>query len=116
MQSKYKTMLVGGQARLPKELDEAEVLHVIAELDVATGKVLEVEIIPCPALIASLLRPILIGFSLRDDLSAVLHEIEQRLFHKCKKAVMVAIRDMVWEYRESQSPKRPPPNPEPFNR
>jgi Domain of unknown function (DUF3870) len=109
-------MLIGGQARLPKELVETGLLQVIAEVDVATGKVLEVEIIPCPALIKGLLRPLLVGLSLRDDESAVLRGIEQRLFHISKKAVRVAIKDMVWEYRESQSPKRPPPDPEPFKR
>jgi hypothetical protein len=108
VQSKNKILLIGGQARLPKELVEAGVLQVIAEVDVPTGKVLEVEIIPCPALIAGMLRPMLVGLSLRNDVSALLNEIEQRLFHKSKKAVMVAIRDVVWEYRESQSPKPPP--------
>jgi Domain of unknown function (DUF3870) len=116
MQSKEKTLIVGGQARLPKEMSDAEVFQVIAEVEAATGKVLEVEMIPCPALIAGLLRPMLVGLSLRDDVSAVLHQIEQRLFHKSKKAVMVAIKDMIWEYRESQSPKRLPPDPEPLNR
>jgi len=103
MQSKDGTFIVGGQARLPKELLDGGVLQVIAKVEAATGKVLEVDIIPCPALIKDLLRPMLVGLSLWDDLSGVLLEIDRRLFHKSKKAVMVAIKDMVRDYRESKS-------------
>jgi len=106
MKSNDGTFIVGGQARLPKELLGGGVLQVIAKVDPAAGKVLEVDIIPCPVLVENQLRPMLVGVSLRDDLSDVLLEIDRRLFHKSKKAIMVAIKDMAREYRERQLPER----------
>lgn len=118
MQTKERTLIVGGQARLPKELTEAEVLQVMAEVDAATGKVLAVDIVPYAPLILEMLKQLLVGVSLRDDMHSLLQEIEQRLFHRSKKAVIVAVKDMAREYRESQAPK-PIPIPitsDPYNR
>jgi hypothetical protein len=118
MPTKERTLIVGGQARLPKELTEAEVFQVIAEVEAATGKVLAVEIAPSSPLILEMLRQLLIGVSLKNDVHALLQEIEQRLFHRAKKAVIVATKDMAREYRESQAPKPIPIilNPDPFNK
>jgi hypothetical protein len=116
MQTKERTLIIGGQARLPKEITEAEVFQVIAEVDEATGKVLEVEIAPCAPLILELLKHLLVGVSLKNDVHELLQEIERRLFHRAKKAVIVAVKDMTREYRESQAPKPLPINPDPFNR
>lgn len=95
-----RTLIFGGQARLPQELSASEVLQVMAEIEMETGKVLNVEITPCPALIARMLKEIMIGASLPDDLTDLQSEIERRLFYKGKKALIVAFRDMVRECRE----------------
>ena len=116
MQPKERTLIVGGQARLPREISEAEVFQVIAEEEAATGKVLEVEIAPRSLLILELLKQLLVGVSLRNDVHERLQEIERRLFHRAKKAVIVAVKDMAREYRESQAPKSPPLNPDSFNK
>ncbi|MBI3995349.1 MAG: DUF3870 domain-containing protein [Nitrospirae bacterium] len=116
MLSKEKILIIGGMARLPKEISEAEVFQVIAEVDAENAKVLGVEISPSSPLILEMLKQILVGVSLRDDAHALLQEIELRLFHRAKKAVIVAVKDMVREYRESQAPKPPPINPDPYNR
>ena len=116
MQPKERTLIVGGQARLPKELTEAEVFQVIAEVDEGTGKVLEIEIDPSSPLILEMLKQLLVGMSLKNDVHALLQEIDQRLFHRAKKAVIVAVKDMAREYRESQAPKPPPINPDPYNK
>lgn len=113
MQSKEKTLIIGGQARLPKEMSEVDVFQVLAEVEAETGKVLQVEITPHSLLILGMLKQMLVGASLQDDVHALLQEIEQQLFHRAKKAVIAAVKDMAREYRESQSPKRPPPGPEP---
>jgi len=117
MASKGTTMIFGGMARLPKEFTEAEVLQVITEVDAATGKVLEVELVPPSPMILKLLRPLMVGICLKDDYHDLLTEIEQQLFHRTKKAVIVAVKDMIREYRESQMPKPVlSSNPDPFNR
>ncbi len=117
MQLKERTLIIGGTARLPKEITEAEVFQVIAEVDAATGKVLGIDIAPGSPLILEMLKQMMVGMSLREDVNDLLQEIEQRLFHRAKKAVIVAVKDMVREYRESQAPKSPPPsNPDSFNR
>lgn len=116
MQPKERTLIVGGQARLPKELTEAEVFQVIAEVDEGTGKVLAVEIAPGAPLILEMLKQMLVGVSLKNDLHELLQEIDLRLFHRAKKAVIVAVKDMAREYRESQVPKPPPIIADPFNK
>jgi len=110
-------MIFGGMARLPKEFTEAEVLQVITEVDAATGKVLEVEIVPNSPLILKLLKPMMVGISLRDDYHDLLTAIEQQLYHRTKKAVIVAVKDMIREYRETQMPKSPlASSADPYNR
>ena len=117
MISKGTTMIFGGMARLPKEFTDAEVFQVIAEVDAATGKVLEVEIVPHIPLILKLLKPMMVGMSLKNDYHDLLTAIEQQLFHRTKKAVIVAVKDMVREYRESQMPKPVfSSSPDPYNR
>ncbi|MBI3810885.1 MAG: DUF3870 domain-containing protein [Nitrospirae bacterium] len=118
MQTKERTLIVGGQARLPKELTEAEVLQVMAEVEAVTGKVLAVDIAPYAPLILEMLKQMLVGVSLKDDIHELLQEIDRRLFHRAKKAVIVAVKDMVREYRESQAPKPIPIpiTPDPYNK
>jgi hypothetical protein len=126
MPTKERTLIIGGQARLPKELTEAEVLQVISEVEETTAKVLAVEMVPNSPLILEMLKQLLVGVSLKNDMHPLLLEIEQRLFHRAKKAVIVAVKDMAREYRESRLPKpvpiipnpnpNPNPNPDSFNR
>jgi Domain of unknown function (DUF3870) len=97
-----RTLIFGGQSRLPHELSASEVLQVIVEIEMETGKVLDVDFKPCPALIAGMLKKMMIGASLPDDLNDLLSEIERRLFYKGKKALIVAVKDMVRECREYQ--------------
>ena len=102
MNYKEKTLIFGGQARLPKELSAAEVFQVMAAVELDTGKVVEADFTPCPPLIMRMLKQMMVGMSLQNDVSDLLNEIEQRLFHKSKKAVITAIKDLVREYREYQ--------------
>lgn len=102
MNYKEKTLIFGGQARLPKELSAAEVFQVMAAVEVDTGKVVETDFTPCPPLIMGMLKQMMVGMSLQNDVNDLLVEIEQRLFHKSKKAVITAIKDLVREYREYQ--------------
>jgi len=100
MSHNSETFIFGGQARLPKELSAVEVFQVIAHVEVATGKVVEVDFMPCPPLIIGMLKQMIVGMSLQTDVNDLLVQIEQRLYHKSKKAVITAIKDLVREYRE----------------
>jgi len=118
MPTKERTLIVGGQARLPKDITEAEVFQVMAEVEAGTGKVLEIEIAPGSPLILEMLKNLLVGVSLKNEMQELLQEIDRRLFHRAKKAVAVAVKDMAREYRESQAPKPlyPPSTLDPYNR
>ncbi|MBI3812785.1 MAG: DUF3870 domain-containing protein [Nitrospirae bacterium] len=102
MNFKEKALIFGGQARLPKELSADEVFQVMAVVDVETGKVIEADFTPCPPLIMAMLKQMMVGMSVQNDVNDLLVEIEQRLFHKSKKAVITAIKDLVRECREYQ--------------
>ena len=102
MKQKGRTLIFGGQARLPQELSASEVLQANVEIEMETGKVLDADFKPCPALIARTLKQMMIGISLPDDLNDLLSEIERRLFYKGKKAVITALKEMVRECREYQ--------------
>lgn len=105
------TILVGGQARLPKELSENVVLLVMAILEKSTGKILEVECIPCMNLIQKLLADILLGKNIPEDLETILNELDDRLIYKGKRALMTAIKDLTREYQDQKfqttDPKQP---------
>ena len=111
MEPKGRTLVLGGQARLPKELSSGEVFQVVVELDPDTVEVLEVSFAPCLPVIEKMLRQLMIGMNLETGVNDLLNEIEQRLHHKSKKAVMTAIKDLVREYREYMyRPSKPPEN------
>lgn len=97
-----KTLIFGGQARLPKELSDNEVFQVIAAVEVDTGKIVEADFRPCPPLILEMLKQMMTGMSLPNDVNDLLVEVDRRLFHKSKKAAITAIKDMAREYREYQ--------------
>ena len=100
MKPKGRTAFFGGQARLPKELSASEVFQAIAEVDLANGRVVEVEFYPCPDLMGRVLKQMMVGMVLPGDLEDLLQEIELRLYYKGKKAVLTAVKDMVREYKE----------------
>ena len=102
MNYKGKILIFGGQARLPKELSAAEVFQVVAAVEVDTGKVVEVDFTPCPLLIMGMLKKMMVGMSVQNDVNDLIIEIELRLFHKSKKAVITAIKDLFREFREYQ--------------
>lgn len=94
------TLIVGGQARLPKELSTGEVFQVVVEVDRDTSKVLEASFSPCLPVIEKMLRQELIGVSLDTEASSILETIEKRLYHRNKRAVITAVKDVVREYKE----------------
>jgi Domain of unknown function (DUF3870) len=105
-----KRLIVGGMARLPNDLiTSTPVFQAIATVSLDTGVVEDIEFAPSPDLLSEKLREVLVGRSLLDDGAEILTEIEQRFFHRSKKAVIVAVKDMVREFRESRLPKAPLP-------
>lgn len=102
MKLNERTLIFGGQARLPKELSDNEVFQVMVAVEVDTGKVLEADFTPCPPLIMGMLKQMIVGMSFPNDVNELLAEVERRLFHKSKKAVITAIKDLAREFREYQ--------------
>ena len=102
MSSTKNTIVVGGQARLPKELSANVVLTVMAVLERSTGKILEVDCQPCMNLVKGLLGDILLGKNVPDDLEMILSAMDDRLFFKGKRALMTAIKDLSREFQEQK--------------
>jgi Domain of unknown function (DUF3870) len=110
MQRDEKRLIVGGMARLPNDLiTSTPVFQAIATVSLEKGIVEDIEFAPSPALLSEKLREVLVGRSLLDDSAEILTEIEQRFFHRSKKAVIVAVKDLLREFRESRMPKVPHP-------
>ncbi|HEY5648340.1 MAG TPA: DUF3870 domain-containing protein [Nitrospiria bacterium] len=98
-----KRIVVGGQARLPKELFLGEVFQVIAEVEPESGEVVEIDFIPSSPLISRKLEQWIKGVSLTGDLGPLLQVIETRFLHKAKKAVMTAVKDLGREFKEAKT-------------
>jgi hypothetical protein len=102
MSSTTNTLIVGGQARLPKELSTEEVFQVVVEVERDTHKVLEASFSPCLPVIEKMLRALMIGVRLDTEAMNILETLEQGLYHRNKRAIMTAIKDLVREYKEYQ--------------
>lgn len=100
MGSNRPTLILGGQARLPKELSTGTVFQLVVELDFERNEVLDVNCAPCLPLIERFLKQAMTGMNLEEDMETLLEGIEKRLIHRSKKAVSTAIKDLVREYRE----------------
>lgn len=96
-------MVIGGQARLPKELSEHAVLIILAKVAVQTGEILEVECSPSLDLVHGVLREAALGKKVPEDLELILNEIEGRLIFKGKRAILTAIKDLFREFHEHNS-------------
>ena len=100
MKSGAPTLIIGGQARLPKELSTGEVFQIIAEVDPERSEVLDVSFSPCLPVLDKMLREIVVGANLEMESSRLMEIIEERLHHRSKKAVITAIKDLAREYKE----------------
>ena len=100
MASEKATLVLGGQARLPKELSTGEVFQIVVEMNPETNEILEVSCGPCVPIIEKFVRELLIGVNLEADLSDLLEAVDKRLHHRSKKAVSTAVKDLVREFRE----------------
>ena len=106
MDSAIETLMIGGQARLPKELSLGEVFQTVVELDPSTNEVLDASFSPCSPIIERMLKQMMIGINLTTEVAGLLDTIEKRLHHRNKKAVITSIKDMAREYREYQDRKK----------
>ncbi len=100
MQTKKHTLILGGQARLPKEISTGQVFQVVVELDPEENRVIRASFAPCPSVIEDFLKQMIIGVNLETQLNDVLVAVEQRLQLRSKKAVLTAIKDLDRAYRE----------------
>ena len=110
MDSGTPTLIIGGQARLPKELSPGTVLQLVVELDQKENKVIDVSCSPCVPVVEKALKCLILGVNLETDLDIVLAGIEKRIIHRGKKAMSTAFKDLVREYKEFKNPTAPPSN------
>lgn len=94
------TLIVGGQARLPKELSSAEVFQLVVEVDRKKGEVTDMSCAPCLPVMEKMLKGLIVGIILETEYDIVLEAIEKRIVHRAKKAMATAVKDVVREYRE----------------
>lgn len=112
MNSESPTLIVGGQARLPKDLSTGEPLQVVVELDSNTNQILDVSFGPCQPVLQEFLIGILKGTNIETDTEMVLDAITKRVRHRSQKAILAAVRDLAREYNEFKYgvPKGPQEN------
>jgi hypothetical protein len=96
------SIIIGGFSRLPKEISASGTwtCELIAEIDIETSKILRANCsIPSP-LISDLVEPILKDLELDKpaEVERVTEELQSRLVHRAKKAVIAALADAVREY------------------
>ena len=99
-------LVIGGQARLPKELSLGEVFQTVVEVDPNSNEVLDASFSPCSPIIERMLKQMIIGINLTSEVVGLLDTIEKRLYHRNKKAVITSIKDVAREYREYQDRKK----------
>jgi Domain of unknown function (DUF3870) len=103
MRSKDQQIILGGQARLPKELFSEETLQVVVELNPAKNEVIAVACTPSLPVIEDWLRQLMIGMNIETGIHDLRKTIENRLHHKSKKSVLAAITDLARVYDEYRS-------------
>ena len=99
------SLILGGNARLPKDLTSGTVLELAMEVDLPSGNIIEVSFSPCLPVIHEFLRPLMVGRNIHKDIDLIINTIDQRLIHRTKKAVMAAIRDAIRQFQEHQYPR-----------
>ncbi len=100
-----KPLLLAGLAKLPKELFADDSLQMIVKLDPENHQILEVACVPPFKLINQFFEDLMLGGNLKDDLNFFLGEIDQRFFHRSKKAVLTATRDLGRVYSDYRTKK-----------
>lgn len=98
--SKGQRVILGGQARLPKELFAEETLQVVVELDPAKNEVIAVGCTPSVPMIEGLLRQLMIGMNLETGIHDLRKSIERRLHYKGARAILAAVTDLARVYDE----------------
>ena len=100
MRTNRETIVIGGDARLPRELSAGESFQVVLELDVETCEVIDVFFSPCAPIVQKYLGDLIIGKNLETDMNEVMDHIEKRLLLKTRKAIIAAMRDLIRRYNE----------------
>lgn len=101
-QSKKPTLILGGQARLPKAVSAFNVFQIAVEVEQDTGKVIEVSFEPCLPVISEFLKRLMIGRSLKTEVSTIMELIDRLVHCRSKKAILSAVKDVLREYKEYQ--------------
>ena len=100
MESEKQTIILSGQARLPKNLSAEEVIQIIIEMNPDTDEIIDVSCSPCSSVIDKFLRKLMTGKSMESGPADLLEAIENRFHHRSQKAILTALRDLFREYRE----------------
>jgi hypothetical protein len=101
MDTPKRTLIVSGQARVPKALSANQVIQVVAELDAASNEVINVNVHPSPPIIQKFLHRVMIGIRLEAGLNEVLDAIEHRLIHPSKAGIITALKDLFREFEKA---------------
>lgn len=100
-------MLVAGYARLPQSTGAGVMYHhltVIAKVETATGRVLDISTTLATRLADSFVKEHLIGISLTRDLRRFIDIVDRHYWGNGRKAIIGAVRDMARRFDEGHTP------------
>jgi hypothetical protein len=95
MESKNRSIVIVGQARLPRGLFEQEILQLIVELDSGDGRIMEMAVTPSLPLVEKFLRRQMIGLHLVSGTPSLIRYVQEGLIYRGSKAILAAMTDVV---------------------
>ncbi|MCD6419179.1 MAG: DUF3870 domain-containing protein [Synergistetes bacterium] len=102
MWPKEGTVYITGYSKLPEGISAAvmyEVLVIGLKVDVETSKIVDVDCSLALALSKEILRKIMIGRSLEEDITDIVTEIKLRYHGSAQKAIIAALKSAFERYR-----------------
>ncbi len=94
------SLIISGQARLPKDLFPQAVFEVVIEVDRDSGDILDASVGPCLPVVTNFLNRLIIGTNFKAGVKDLLEAINLRIHSRNKKAILAAIRDAIRNYED----------------
>lgn len=103
------TLILSGQARIPKGLSENQVIQVVIELNGDNHEVTNVSVHPSLDVVQNFLRRAMIGINLETGFTPLLETIQNRMNHRSKMGILTALKDLMKGFHQAQNPDAPLP-------
>lgn len=96
-------VLLSGYAKLPAHITSEELyktLVLVMEVDMDTGKIVEVECSIATELAKEFVSDIMVGYTFENGVDDLLHTFDEKFFGSTKKAIMTSLKIIYAKYKE----------------